>query len=99
MIKSVYVYYDKEVKAFGLPQFQDLTPAQFGEGLTRGILKGFELEKLNLFAGQELYFIGTYDDNVAEFSPIEKQKILDCDPLIQERVKRENEKKAGENNA
>lgn len=97
MKKFVYCYYDKDVEAFGTPQFNELTPAQFTEGLSVGIKRSKDITKLAVYDGLVLYLLGTYEDENAEFNLDKPQKLLDLDELLKARyAKEEAKQKDGE---
>lgn len=94
MIRIVISYYDKDLKQFKGPSITNATDL---DDLTRdvkaGIVKGYDAKLVNQMIHQEIYYLGTYDDQLGVLQGILPEKILDCDDLIIERKKIEEESK------
>lgn len=86
MNKFIYSFKDLLLSAYSVPRFEDKDPVQYMTGLKRAILKGFTDEQLVQFVGQDLYCLGTYNDDNATFDLYEEpQCILKCNAVIKQR--------------
>lgn len=74
---NVYTFFDRKAGFYSHPVFNNLTPAQYSELLMRAARNGGLPD--NLKAGQDLYFIGTYDDVCCVFDLLPNREFV-CSP-------------------
>ena len=83
MNKYIYAFKDLLLDAYSVPRFEEKDPEQYATGLKRAILKGFSTDQLAQFADQELYCLGTYNDDKATFELLpEPRRILECNVVL-----------------
>lgn len=72
MKMNVYAIYDSLVEAYGRPLFEVMDPEQFGQTYTRAIIS--EPDKFFQIQDSDLYLLGTFDDEIAQFALLEHPK-------------------------
>lgn len=93
MIKYIYAFKDLLLDAYSVPRFEEKDPQQYATGLYRAIIKGFSNDQLAQFADQELFCLGSYNDDNASFELLpEPRSILECNDVIKIRKDEENKK-------
>lgn len=84
MKKYIYAYKDVELEAFSVPRLDDVAPDTFAGNVVRGLKKLFKVEQLPQFIGQELWCLGTYNDETGEFTN-DAHLLVKCDDYIAQR--------------
>lgn len=88
MIYTLVAYYDKDLKAYTSPQpINSNDPDAIAADVKKGILKQLPKDKVAVFAHRSLWKLGMYDDDTALIKDAVPEELLDCDILLQERMK------------
>lgn len=72
MKMNVYAIYDSLVGAYGRPLFEVMDSEQFAQTYTRAIVS--EPDKFFQIQDSDLYLLGTFDDEIAQFALLEHPK-------------------------
>ena len=71
MISQLYAVRDRKTGAYSYPQPSPLQPEDYFESLRRATLAG-KIERAQA-VDAEIYYVGSYDDTTATFSPKERE--------------------------
>lgn len=83
----VVAFYDKDLEAFKLPQCINAPDINaLATDMMRGIIKQMPDEKVGIYAAQQMYDLGTYDDETGILETKVPVKVLDCDELLKKRA-------------
>lgn len=85
---TVIAYYDKDLECFKLPQVINCPEiSNLVTDLIRGLVKMLPDDKVVQFGRQELYHLGYYDDETGCLEALKPVKVLDCDEMLERRMK------------
>ena len=88
MIYTMIAYYDKDLKSYTSPQaINSNDSSQIAADIKKGLLKQLPREKVKPFAHKSMWKLGMYDDDTGLLTECVPEELLDCDVLLQERMK------------
>lgn len=88
MIYTMIAYYDKDLKSYTSPQaINSNDPSQIAADVKKGLLKQLPKDKAVVFAHKAMWKLGMYDDDTGLLTDCVPEELLDCDILLQERLK------------
>lgn len=81
---EVYVIRNKKLKCSGQPIFDDHNVENFAIGFER-MLRTAPAEKVFQYTNTELYHIASYDDESMILVPCEREMLVDCNFVLEDR--------------
>ena len=88
MIYTMIAYYDKDLKSYtSLQAINSNDPLQIAADVRKGLLKQLPKDKIAGFAHKAMWKLGMYDDDTGLLTECVPEELLDCDILLQERMK------------
>lgn len=87
MIIHLYAYKDKNLGCYTAPIPYEDEPEKLCTKIKRSVFSTSETK----LAGKILVYLGSYDDETAEFAELSPFEVLDIDKILAERKKRDEE--------
>lgn len=86
MLMYVFSFKNKFLGAYSQPFYVEVGPENYVSSMKRSILTTEDSSKLSKVSGTQLYFLGTFDDELCKFEILSDAKcLLDCDDVISQK--------------
>ena len=83
MILNILMFKNRKINAFTTPNFTDLEPEKAAKGLERSLIANADdVKLLKSYENLDLFFVGTFDDEIGVITPVRPEFLLSPAEII-----------------